>query len=308
MAQPNGAAQPNRAATVSMRKLGSRFGVPKVAEVPGGRLVELPGRGRTYVVDIPGPEGAPTLILLHGTATTAYLTWFPSLSALTGRYRVILFDQRWHGRGIRSEPFSVQDCADDVVAVADALGVQQAVCVGYSLGGVVALLAAHRHPERVAGLVLCSTPYRFQEKPRERAFHVAFGALADRFGTAWYRRAEEFAARLPEVPVHTWTRGKMDRWAMTEFRSTSAFALAHVVAEVGRFDSSAWLSTLKMPTTVVITTKDWAIPVYRQLEMATMIPGATIHLVKAGHASCVLEADKFVPVLVEAVQDVAARL
>jgi hypothetical protein len=150
----------------------------------------------------------------------------------------------------------------------------------------------------VGGLVLCAMPYRFQEKLRERAFHLAFGALADAFGPYAFQRAEQFHERLPELPEHTWAPGRLDRWALTEFRSTSGWALAQVIAEVGRFDATLWLSTLKMPTAVVITTRDRSIPVYRQLEMATMIPGASIHLVKAGHASCVLEADRFVPIQV----------
>ncbi|WP_280465947.1 alpha/beta fold hydrolase [Nocardia brasiliensis] len=282
--------------------------VPDIAEVPGGRLVELTGRGQTYVVDIAGPAGAPTLVLLHGTACTAYLGWFPSLAALSERYRVILFDQRWHGRGIRSERFSVDDCADDVVAVLDALDVARAVCVGFSLGGVVSLAAAHRHPKRVSGLVLCATPYRFREKWRERAFHRAFGKLAAAILPYSSRQIAEFAGKLPELPEIVWAPGRLDRWALTEFRSTSGWAVAQVVAEVGRFDASGWLPELTMPTAVVITTQDRAIPVYRQLELATLIPKASIHLVKAGHAACVLEADRFVPVLLDACAAVAARL
>ncbi|WP_194834985.1 alpha/beta fold hydrolase [Nocardia sp. XZ_19_369] len=296
----------NSRSTAALRRFARR--VPDIAEVPGGRLVELPGRGRTYVVDIAGPVGAPTLVLLHGTGCTAYLNWFPALAALAERYRVILFDQRWHGRGIRSARFSVDDCADDVAAVLDALGVPQAICAGYSLGGVVSLAAAHRHPDRVSGLVLCATPYRFQEKWRERAFHQAFGAFAAAFGPYSVRRIEQFAGRLPELPEIAWGPGRLDRWALTELRSTSGWAITQVIGEVGRFDATEWLSTLKMPTAVVITTRDRAIPVYRQLEMATMIPGASIHLIKAGHTACVLEAELFVPALLEACGAVAARL
>ncbi|WP_435590914.1 alpha/beta fold hydrolase [Nocardia sp. bgisy118] len=284
-----------------------RAGVPDIAEVPGGRVVELAGRGRTYVVDIPGPEGAPTVILLHGTASTAYLTWFPALAALAERYRVILFDQRWHGRGIKSPHFSVRDCADDVLAVADAMNVERPLCAGYSLGGVVALTAAHRHPDRVGGLVLCATPYRFREKWRERAFHQVFGAFADAIGPYSLRRLDAFASRLSELPEHTWPPGGFERWALEEFRSTSGWALAQVIAEVGRFDASAWLGAISAPTAVVITTRDRAIPVYRQLEMATMIPGATIHLAGTGHTGCVFGAERFVPALLDGCAAVAAR-
>lgn len=289
-------------------RLGGRLGVPDIAEVPGGRLVELPGRGRTYVVDIPGPEGAPVLVLLHATACTAYLTWFPSLAALAERYRVILFDQRWHGRGIRAERFTLEDCADDVAAVLDALQVDRAMCAGFSLGGIVSLLAGHRHPDRVSGLVLCATPYRFQETLREKAFHRTFGVIAAAVGPYSYRRAAKHAGRLPELPEITWPLGRLDRWALGEFRSTSGWALAQVVAEVGRFDATAWLSSVTMPTAVVITTRDRAIPVTRQVELATMIPAASAHVVEAGHASCVLEADRFVPVLLEACEAVAAKI
>ncbi|MBF6439439.1 alpha/beta fold hydrolase [Nocardia cyriacigeorgica] len=283
------------------------FVVPEIDEIPGGRLLELPGRGRTYVVDLPGPPDAPTLILLHGTACTAMLNWFPALETLSRRYRIVLFDQRWHGRGIRSQRFRLDDCADDVVAVADALGLERFVCVGYSLGGVVSLLTAHRHPERVAGLVLCATPYRFQDKWRERAFHRSFAAMAGALGDYPYRRAERLAEALPELPVAL-IPGQLRRWAMGEFRSTSGWALTPILAEIGRFDATEWLSSLRMPTAVVITTKDRAIPVYRQIDMAAAIPGASIHPVPAGHTACAFAADRFVPVLDKACAAVAARL
>ncbi|HEX4978189.1 MAG TPA: alpha/beta hydrolase, partial [Nocardioides sp.] len=85
--------------------------------IPQGYVLELPGRGRTYVTDVPGPPGAPTVLLLHAVGCTGMLTWFRTVEALSTRYRVVTFDQRWHGRGISSERFSLQDCADDVAAV-----------------------------------------------------------------------------------------------------------------------------------------------------------------------------------------------
>ncbi|MBF6215042.1 alpha/beta hydrolase [Nocardia puris] len=299
---------PDRDADTRVRRAIRRAGVPDSPRVPDGALVDLPGRGSTYVTDIPGPPGAPTLILLHGTASTATLTWFPALASLAERYRVVLFDQRWHGRGIRTRPFTVADCTDDVIAIADALELERPICAGYSLGGMVALSAAHHHPDRVAGIVLCATPYRFREKLREKAFHRAFGAMAGALGPYSLRRVARFGERLPDVPENIWDTEGFERWAMKEFRSTSGWAVAQVVAELGRFDASPWLPTLKTPTSVVITTRDHAIPVYRQLEMATMIPGATIHLAAVGHAGCVFGAERFVPALLDACESVAERI
>src|SRR4051812_11934452 len=90
-----------------------RLRVPQV-DLPDGRWLELPGRGRTWLTELPGPKDAPTIILLHAVGCTGTLTWFPVMAELAKQYRVLTFDQRWHGRGIMSERFSVSDCADDV--------------------------------------------------------------------------------------------------------------------------------------------------------------------------------------------------
>ena len=86
-------------------------------------MVELPGRG----LDVrhrhagPGPD-SPTIVLLHAVGCTGLLTWFPSIEPLSRRFRVVTLDQRWHGRGIQREEFSLHDCADDVAALVDVLG------------------------------------------------------------------------------------------------------------------------------------------------------------------------------------------
>src|SRR5205807_289235 len=50
--------------------------------LPPGRTVVLPGRGRTFVREVTGPPGAPTVVLLHGWTATADLNWFPSYAPL----------------------------------------------------------------------------------------------------------------------------------------------------------------------------------------------------------------------------------
>src|SRR3954453_15798582 len=116
-------------------------------DLPAPRPIDLADRGRTCVIDAPGPEGALTVILLHALATTAALSWYPSVQALSEHYRVIAFDQPGEGRGIQSDHFRLADCADDVVAVADALGVDKFMLVGYSMGGAGGKRTwkAHRH-------------------------------------------------------------------------------------------------------------------------------------------------------------------
>lgn len=310
MAERNTANQQAGARASAARPLRRRLGqrVTRINRVPAGSMVDLRGRGRTYLVDIPGPAGAPTLILLHGMVTTAMLNWFPALEELSARYRVVLFDQRWHGHGIRSPRFDLDDLAGDVIAVADLVGAQRPILAGYSMGGIVAQLVAHRYPDRVGGIVLCATTYRFRETWRERAFHSGMGALGRLAAETTSRRVATIGQRLPGLPQISWDTGRLDRWALSEMRSVSSMGMAKVIAELGTFDSSEWLATLKVPAAVVITTRDRALPVHRQLEMAKLIPGAEIFLARAGHAACVLEADVFVPALLDACASVAARL
>lgn len=58
-------------------------------------MVELPGRGSTFVTDS-GPADAPAIILQHSVMTTGLLCWYPVIPELNQRYRVITLDHRWH--------------------------------------------------------------------------------------------------------------------------------------------------------------------------------------------------------------------
>ena len=123
------------------------------ADVPSGRMISLPGVGSTFVSTAGELDGErPPLMLLHALACTAGLTWFTAFPDLAEHHPVAMFDQRWHGRGIRAgRRFRIEDLADDAVAVADVLGIERFVPVGYSLGGAVAQLVWKRHPDRVTG-------------------------------------------------------------------------------------------------------------------------------------------------------------
>ena len=126
--------------------------------VPHSRAVELPGRGMTRVWECAGPPGAETLMLIHGVAGTAELNWAKVFPAVGRHFRVVAADLRGHGDGIplRSQ-FRLEDCADDVAALAGVLDIPRCAVVGYSMGGMVAQLVYRRHPSLVSRLVLCST-------------------------------------------------------------------------------------------------------------------------------------------------------
>jgi pimeloyl-ACP methyl ester carboxylesterase len=281
---------------------------PDVPVPPAGRPVDLPGRGTTHVLDLPGPTpDAPVLLLMHGIATTGPLTWFTVLDELSNRYRVVTFDQRWHGRGIRSAEFRLDDCADDAVAVLDVLGIDQAIVVGYSMGGAIAQTLWHRNPERVAGLVLCSTTARWEGHLGERVFFRALGIASEGFISVAADKVQAHADSFPPTSDEAADAG-LRAWAMSELRSTSLWSLPVVMAELGRFDATMWIGEISVPTGVLVTSQDKAIPAERQLHLAESIPGAIMRYAPGGHTSLAFDVTHWKPVFLDLVDAIAAQV
>ncbi|WP_323791407.1 alpha/beta hydrolase [Nocardioides sp.] len=286
-----------------LRKVGDGA-VPDVPVPPPGRAVDLPGRGRTHVLDLPGPTpGAPTVLLMHGIATTGGLTWFTVLEDLRRHYRVVTFDQRWHGRGISSDAFTLDDCADDAVGVLDALEIDAAIVVGYSMGGASAQVLWHRHPERVAGLVLCSTAARWKGHLGERVFFLMLRAVnAGLLSVAAEKVRAHSEAALPQSDEAD--LAGLLAWCLAELRATSLWSLPVVMAELGSFDSTSWIKDVDVPTGVLVTARDRAIPTARQRRLADRIPHAIVRESPGGHASLVFDLDHWKPVFLALVDDV----
>jgi pimeloyl-ACP methyl ester carboxylesterase len=228
---------------------------------------------------------------------------------LAKHYRVIAFDQRWHGRGIRSEAFSLDDCADDVIAVADALGVDRFTVVGYSMGGAVAQLVWRRHRARVEGLVLAATSRNFRGKVTERLWFWLTTVAMKRWSVRAYSGMERIATGLTDSPIGlTSDAAKVGSWAMAEFRSTSLWSLLAAIDAIGKFESSAWIRRVEVPTSVIVATRDRFIPTRRQRSLAAAIPGAVSFDVEGSHAALVLGAEDFVPTLIDACRSVTRRI
>lgn len=275
--------------------------------LPAGRRLHLPGRGTTFVRELPGPpttgRDAPTIVLLHGWTVSADLNWFACYEALGRRYRVVAIDHRGHGRGLRSRRrFRLADCADDVAAVSAELGLERIIPVGYSMGGPIALLTWHRHRGLVDGVVLCATaPYFRTSGPESALFSLLpVFAGAARFAPAAVRRA--VAQRLVGRQLDDDPFGQ---WARAEIARADPAAVAEAGASLGRFDARPWLGEVDVPVAVVRTTRDNVVSPARQQELAAGIPGARRIDVALDHAACVTGASRFVPALLQGIAHAA---
>lgn len=276
--------------------------------VPLGRRLELPGRGTTFVREVAGPPGAPTVVLLHGWIASSGINWYQAFEPLRRHFNIVAPDLRGHGRGIRSHRrFRLADCADDVSVLLEELRVDSAIMVGYSMGGPVAQLMWKRHREQVDGLVLCSTSHAFVTGMRERLIFTSM--MAAGAGTT---RAGQLATMLPRslarqlAPVAVKDRpDSIQRWAAGEMRRHDVRMLLEAGNAIGHYNAGKWIGDVDVPTAVLITTRDRAIEPSQQAKMALTIPGASIHRIEDGHVVCT--SPTFGPPLVEACLDVAVK-
>lgn len=114
-------------------------GVTRWVGVAGGRIaVEVSGTG-------------PALILLHGWTLDRRM-WAAQHGALSSRFQMVTLDRR--GFGQSTAPFAPAHEGDDIVRIADALGLDGLALIGMSQAGSAAILCARQHRDRVAALVL----------------------------------------------------------------------------------------------------------------------------------------------------------
>ena len=134
-------------------------------------------------------EGEPALFIqgvgVHGEG------WAPQVEALSPRYRCVTFDNRGIGRSLPiCGPVTVEQMAEDAVAVLDAAGVSEpAHVVGHSLGGCVALQLALSHRPRVRSLALLCT-FASGRHAAPMTWRMFWAGTRTRVGPrAWRRRA-----------------------------------------------------------------------------------------------------------------------
>ncbi len=200
------------------------------------------------------------------------------MEPLAERFRVVAIDHRGHGRGIRPhEPFSLEDCADDVASLLDVLGIRRAVLVGYSMGGAIGQLTWRRHNRRVAGLVLLATAARFDLPPG----------------------SELLTRLLAEAGRHQSSR--------LPLLGNSARDVHHAVRSLADFDSRPWVGARPVPARVLLTAKDRVVSPSLQRELAALVAGGRTTELALGHLAVVLDRGAVAPAVREACDGIVAE-
>jgi pimeloyl-ACP methyl ester carboxylesterase len=267
--------------------------------MPPARTLIAPDRGELFLRDT-GGDG-PVVMLLHGWVANADLNWCGAYYALASAgYRVLAIDHRGHGRGLRPlTRFRMADCAGDAAAALRLLDAAPATIVGYSMGGAIAQLMARDHADVVGGLVLSGTAQHWQDPETRRAFR-ALGLVG---------------LLLTVAPRATWRAGLLrtgmkdspqTAWVLSEMMRHSVPDIVEAGRELGRFDSRPWLTPLQVPTAVVLTSRDSAVPPRKQHELATAL-GADVFDAPINHLEITTRTETYNPVLLQALAAIGGR-
>jgi 3-oxoadipate enol-lactonase len=121
-----------------------------------------------------GQPSAPLVVFTHG-ALIDHQEWDATLPRVGEHFRLLAWDMPGHGLS-RPAAFSMPDAEEDLLALLDALQVEQAVLVGHSLGGNLHQELVFHHPERVKAMVCLDCTWNFQKLTRLEEFSLS---LAD---------------------------------------------------------------------------------------------------------------------------------
>lgn len=223
----------------------------------------------------------PAVVLLHGIAFTGDM-WAPLVGPLVeAGWRTVTVDLRGHGGSAHvHEPFDLADVVADVEAVLDALGVDDAVCVGNCAGGHVALRMALAARERVRALVLSGTTAQAMDTVKRLKYQAMM--LGVRLAGA-----KALVGQLKPLFFGPGTLAErhdlVDRWAARWIEAHVPSMNEWVTAIGARQDLRHRLGEVTAPTLVLVGDADAALPATPHSDMlAARIHGARYEILTGG--------------------------
>lgn len=243
-----------------------------------------------------GPVDGPPIMLSHSLASNLYM-WDPQVPALEAAgYRVLRYDTRGHGHTeVTPGPYSLEQLADDAVALVEALALGQVHWVGLSMGGMIGQALALRHAERLLSLSLCDT----------------MAALPEGAQSVWAERIASARGKGMEALVD----GTMERWFTAAYRGQEPaplklirqyFLATPVDGYIGcseaisRLDYLERLATISQPALVVVGSEDSGTPVAAAEAIQQRIAGARLVVIPgAAHLTNVEQAETFNRILLD---------
>lgn len=242
-------------------------------------IIDRPGASVHYDVQGAGPP----LLLGHSLFFDGRM-WSEVLQGLARAHRVINIDARCHGRSTGSTPFTLDDLADDWLAILDREKIERACLAGLSMGGMTAMRLALKAPGRVTAMALLDTSADPEPNPN-RPLYLALAEIQRRI------RIDFITTPIIEKKMFGRTTRRerkdlVDR-GMSVIKQNEPRALYHALRAVFTRPSIAdRIQSITAPTLVLCGEEDNATVPSRSRRIADRIPGAVLRMIpQAGHIS-----------------------
>ena len=231
--------------------------------------------GTIYYEDV--GQGEPVVFASGLNGVGRY--WKPQVALFSQCFRVITYDQRGTGGSDRMQrEFSIDQMAEELVGLMDALEIQRAHIVGMSTGGAIGQTVAIERPERVMKLALCST-WTHCDPWFRRLFHARRDMYAQA-GPALHAQFHPLFLYSPDyVNAHDAEIEAEQKNAPTQ-SSPVEVSVGRINALL-KFDRRASLSKIKAETLVMGSDNDFITPSYFSEALAKVIPGAKLIIMRA---------------------------
>ncbi|MEO6918320.1 MAG: pyrimidine utilization protein D [Collimonas sp.] len=246
--------------------------------------------------------GVPTVLLSSGLGGLGSF-WRPQLAALVARFRVIVYDQRGTGKSVAELPsdYSIAAMADDVLEIADRVGIAQMHFIGHALGGLVGMQVALQSPQLIRRMIVINGWAR-ADSHTARCFAVRKDLLRDSGVAAYVRAQPIFLYPAPWLSANAQSITDEEQHAIAHFPGT-----ANTLARIGallKFDLSERLATMQVPTLVIAARDDVLVPYTCSEQLAVLLPASRLQLLDSGgHGFTVTDAAGFNRAAIDFLQD-----
>lgn len=229
-------------------------------------------------------QGSGSCLLMAHSFLCSGAMWAAQAEALSNSWRVVNVDLRGHGQSCAApDGLSLADLATDHVAVLDTLGIERAVWVGLSIGGMIGMRAALDHPERVAGLVIADSSAA-AEPAMARLRYRAMGAGSKLFGIGTFMKP--ILKLMFGATTHREQPALVAEWG-ERMKGIDLDSILRMMAPLfGREEVLSRLKEIRVPALVMAGEEDLAQPPARSREIAEGLPNAELVIIpEAGHLS-----------------------
>ncbi len=234
--------------------------------------------------DVSGKKDGPVVVLSHSLACSLIM-WNPQMDVLNPHFRVIRYDMRGHGESdVPPGLYTMEQLADDVIGLMDALNIDRLHFVGLSVGGMIGQALALNYPKRLESLALCDTA----------------SVVPPEAQPIWDERIKQTRAKGMESQVNE----TMKRWFNPVFLkqkppmveiirkqilATPVDGYLGCAEAIRRLNYLDRLGEIKLPTLIMVGEDDPGTPVSASKVIHGRIPGSKLVIIPSARHLCNIE-------------------